>query len=297
MVTPSVRGVHCVLFALFDAQGRLDRGLMRAQAAWVRAQNPDGIVTLGLATEVGKLSLAEKRDLIAWAAEDRGELPLSVTIAANGVDEQRHLLAAAQDAGAALAILQPPLSGSYGAAEYLDFFAAAGQGAPLPLAVQNAPQYLGRGLSGADLAALRDRLPMLTHVKAELPAVDLAAFIAAATGLTVLNGRGGMEMTDALRVGCQGFIVAPDVLPGVRACWDAWPDEAATGAAYAAFLPAALFGMQSLEHLACYGKRVFGIAAGLPIHDRAPAMRPTEAGLALAARWAEHLQASSTIPS
>jgi 4-hydroxy-tetrahydrodipicolinate synthase len=289
MVTPTVRGVHCVAFAMFDAKGRLDRGLMQAQAAWVRARAPDGIVTLGLATEVGKLSLAEKLSLITWAAEDAGGLPLSVTIAANGVAEQRDLLAAAQDAGAALAILQPPLAGSYGAAEYLDHFAAVGQGARIPLAVQNAPQYLGRGLSGADLSTLRDRLPLLTHVKAELPAVDLSTFIAGATGLTVLNGRGGMEMTDALRVGCQGFIVAPDVLPGVRATWDAWPDEAAAEAAYAAFLPAALFGMQSLEHLACYGKRVFGIAADLPIHDRAPAMRPTEAGLRLAAQWARRL--------
>ncbi len=283
-----VSGVHCVLFALFDADGRPDRGLMRAQAVHARMAGADGIVTLGLATEVGKLSLAEKLDLIAWAAEDRGELPLSVTIAANGVAEQRELLAAATGAGAALAILQPPLAGSFGAAEHLDFVAAVGAGARISLAVQNAPQYLGRALSGADLSALRDRLPMLSHVKAELPAVDLAAFIAQAQGLTVLNGRGGMEMTDALRVGCRGFIVAPDVLPGVRACWQAWADgdPARAEAAYAAFLPAALFGMQSLEHLACYGKRVFGLRAGLPVHDRAPAMRPTEAGLALARRWA-----------
>jgi 4-hydroxy-tetrahydrodipicolinate synthase len=82
--------------------------------------------------------------------------------------------------------------------------------------------------------------------------------------------------------------VAPDVLPGVAACWRAWEagDEAAAEAAYAAFLPGALFGMQSLEHLACYGKRVFGLRAGIAIHDRAPALRPTEAGSRLAARWA-----------
>jgi dihydrodipicolinate synthase/N-acetylneuraminate lyase len=118
--------------------------------------------------------------------------------------------------------------------------------------------------------------------------VDIAGFIAACGDLTVLNGRGGLEMTDSLRVGCRGFIVAPDVLPGVAACWRAWAagDEAAAEAAYAAFLPAALFGMQSLEHLATYGKRVFGLRAGMTIHDRAPALRPSEAGLRLAARWA-----------
>ena len=63
-------------------------------------------------------------------------------------------------------------------------------------------------------------------------------------------------------------------------------DEAGAEAAYAAFLPAATFGMQSLEHLAAYGKRIFGLRAGIAIHDRAPALRPTEAGLAFARRWA-----------
>jgi dihydrodipicolinate synthase/N-acetylneuraminate lyase len=288
VVKAVVTGVHCVLFALWDAQERLDRGAMRAQAEWALAHGAEGIVILGLATEVGKLTYAEKRDLIGWAAEDCGGKPLSVTIAANAVAEQRALLQSTEEAGAALAILQPPLAGSYGAAEYIDFFARVGEGANVALAIQNAPQYLGRSLSGADMAAMKSRLPQLTHVKAEMAAVDLAGFIVTCGGLTVLNGRGGLEMTDALQVGCNGFIVAPDVLPGVAACWQAWTagDWAQAAAAYAAFLPAATFGMQSLEHLACYGKRVWGLRAGVTIHDRAPSLRPTEAGLELARAWA-----------
>jgi 4-hydroxy-tetrahydrodipicolinate synthase len=82
--------------------------------------------------------------------------------------------------------------------------------------------------------------------------------------------------------------VAPDVLPGVVACWRAWcaGDAAAAERAYAGFLPGALFAMQSLEHLICYGKRIFGLRAGIAVHDRAPALRPTEAGLAMARHWA-----------
>jgi 4-hydroxy-tetrahydrodipicolinate synthase len=289
MVSAPVTGVHCVLFALFDAQERLDRGAVRAQVAWARENGAEGIVVLGLATEVGKLALAEKLDLIGWAAEDAGALPLSVTVAANSVAEQGEILRGAEAAGAALAILQPPLAGSYGPGEYLDFFARVGASTSLPLAVQNAPQYLGRSLSGAEVADLRARLPHLTHAKAETSAVDLAAFIAAmGEGITVLNGRGGLEMTDSLRAGAHGFIVAPDVLPGVAACWRAWAsgDEAVAEAAYAGFLPAALFGMQSLEHLVAYGKRVWGLQAGVPIHDRSPALRPSAFGLRLAERWA-----------
>lgn len=289
MVSEQVTGVHCVLFALWDEEERLDRGAMHRQVAWVHAQGADGIVVLGLATEVGKLSLREKLDVIAWAAEDAGPLPLSVTIAANSIAEQLELLRAAEEARAALVILQPPLVGVYGAAEYVDFFARVGEQTALPLAIQNAPQYLGRSLSSADMAGLRTRLPHLTHVKAETSAVDLQSFIAAMDqGITVLNGRGGLELTDCLRAGAQGFIVAPDVLGGVLDCWRAWlaGDEPRAEAAYASFLPAALFGMQSLEHLVTYGKRIWGLRTGEAIHDRAPTLKPTEFGLALTKRWA-----------
>lgn len=288
-----VRGVHCVLFALWDEAERADRALMRRQAEWVRGVRADGIVTLGLATEVAKLSLVEKLEMIGWAAEDRGDLPLAVTVAANSVAEQRLILRAAEAAGASLAILQPPLAGAFGAAEYVDHFARVGEGAALPLAVQNAPQFLGRALSGEDLGRLAARIP-LAAVKAEMPAVDLPALMAALPpGVALLNGRGGLEMTDALRAGASGFIVAPDVLGGVLRCHRAWErgDEAAAERAYAAFLPAATFGMQSLEHLACYGKRVWAGPLGLEVHDRAPALRPSELGLRLAARWASQPRA------
>ena len=283
------KGIHAVLYALFDTEERLDRAAMAAQMAWIREAGSDGVVVLGLATEVGKLTEAEKRQIIDWAAEDRGDLPLGVTITGNSVAEQRALADHAVGAGADWLILQPPLAGTYGAGEYLDFFARVGADQPIPFAVQNAPQYLGRSLSADDLASLAARCPGFTHVKAEIGASELANLVAlAGDRLTVLNGRGGLEMTDCLRAGCDGFIVAPDVLPGVLDCMGRWRsgDEAGAEAAYAAFLPAATFGMQSLEHLACYGKRIFGMRAGITIHDRAPALRPTEAGLAFARGWA-----------
>lgn len=281
-------GIHAVLYALFDSAERLDRGAMRAQVEYVRACGADGVTVLGLATEVGKLSAEEKRQVIDWAAEDAAGLPLSVTVTGNSVAEQVALAQYAEGAGAAWVILQPPVAGAYGAGEYLDFFARVGAEVHLPFAVQNAPQYLGRSLSAADVAALAARCDGFTHVKAEGSAVEMAGLVGmVGERLCVLNGRGGLEMTDCLRAGAAGFIVAPDVLPGVVACWRAWQvgDVDGAEAAYRAFLPGALFGMQSLEHLICYGKRIFGWRAGIAVYDRGPALRPTEAGLALARGW------------
>ena len=290
MTKTAFPGVHCVLFALFDAAGLLDRAAMAAQTAYVQRMRADGLVVLGLATEVGKLTFQERCDIIHWARADAPDLPLGVTISGNSVAEQQALTQVAEAAGANWLILQPPLAGSYAASEYVNFFAEVGQATNLPFAIQNAPQYLGRSLSGDDIAALKARCPAFTMIKSETGPMGLAALVARqGDTLTVMNGRGGLEMTDCLRAGCQGFIVAPDVLPGVLRCWAAWQsgDEPAAEAAYAAFLPAAIFGMQSLETLACYGKRVFGLRAGIPIHDRAPAMRPDTFGLEMAARWAK----------
>ena len=59
-----------VLYALFDAEEQLDRRAMLPQVKRASRAGVDGIVVLGLATEVAKLSEAECRDVIAWAAED-----------------------------------------------------------------------------------------------------------------------------------------------------------------------------------------------------------------------------------
>ncbi len=288
-------GVHAVLFALFGKDGGLDRGAMRAQVDWCVAAGADGITVLGLATERDKLTVRERADITDWARADAPGLPLSVTVAGATVAEARAALAQAETAGADWCIVQPPTAETDG----LDAFARIAEGSSLVLAVQNAPEYLGRSLSAQDLVALRSRAPAFTHVKAEAPAVDLAPMVAAlGRGATVLTGRGGLEMTDALRAGCGGIIVAPDVLPGVRRCWDAWGrgDVAGAEAAYADFLPAALFGMQSLAHLHVYGKRVFGALAGIAIHDRAPGVAPTQAGLRMAARWADTRRARARTP-
>ena len=57
-------------------------------------------------------------------------------------------------AGADPALIQDAL---YDAEEYLGFFGRVMASTGLPVAIQNAPQYLGRGLSDAEINRLRDK--------------------------------------------------------------------------------------------------------------------------------------------
>lgn len=278
------RGVHAIVFAFFDDSEALSRQAMRRQAELCLSAGVAGIAALGLATEVAKLSFAERCRVIDWTAEDVGRrAALGFTISGPSVAEQVALLRHAERAGADWLILQPPQVGSYAAEEYIAFIGRVMAETDLPCAIQNAPQYLGRGLSDDDIDRLRRRHANFRVIKAEASADDAARLKRmAGDQFLVFNGRGGLEMLDCLDAGCDGFLLAPDLVDyGVRVMQlhDAGAHDAAR-ALHAEVLPAIGFAMRSLEHLVCYGKRLFAQRAGLEVFDRAPALRPEVAELA-----------------
>jgi len=290
---PPFTGIHAIAFALFDAQERLDRAAMRRQTEICLGLGVHGIAALGLATEVSKLSLAERLTVMEWVAEDvAGKAPLAFTIFGGSVAEQVEQVKAAEAARADWVILQPPMVGSFGAAEYIRFFGRVAEATSLPVAIQNAPAYMGRGLSAADIAELVRQHPNICLIKGEGAATEIRQLIEVTEGrLPVMNGRGGLELADNLRAGCVGFILAPDTIDYALHVYERFlaGDEAGAEEAYRAVLPAIVFIMQSIESLLCYGKRIFGARAGIAIHDRGPALRPSGFGLDRVAKYAATL--------
>ncbi|RUY36565.1 dihydrodipicolinate synthase family protein, partial [Mesorhizobium sp. M7A.F.Ca.US.001.04.1.1] len=57
-------GIHAILYALFDANEQLDRAAMRRQVEICLATGVHGMAALGLATEVAKLTEAERRTIM-----------------------------------------------------------------------------------------------------------------------------------------------------------------------------------------------------------------------------------------
>jgi 2-keto-3-deoxy-L-arabinonate dehydratase len=292
------RGVYPMLYAFFDRAGRLDRGAMRAQVEYCVANGAHGVAALGLGTEVSKLSPEERREVLEWVAGDlRGRLPLAITVFGATPAEQIAFVRAAAARGADWVILQPPQTGEPITEDQLvDFFGAVADASPAPVAIQNAPGYIGVGLSGAGLDRLSRDHPNVRLLKAEGSAVETRALIELTEGrMAVFQGRGGMEFTDVMRAGCVGMI------PSVESCGvqarifelmqtGRAEDEAEAERLYTQLAPLIAFLMQSIGQFLCYGKRLTAERLGIAeVHDREPAQAPTAFGFACLARHASAL--------
>jgi dihydrodipicolinate synthase/N-acetylneuraminate lyase len=295
MAASGFQGVYPMLYAFFDAAGRLDRGAMRVQVEYCIESGAHGIAALGLGTEVSTLEPEERRLVMEWAAEDlRGRLPLAITVFGATPAEQITFARAAAERGADWVILQPPQTGaSISEDQLVDFFGTVADASPRPVAIQNAPQYIGVGLSSAGLDRLSRDHPNVRLLKAEGSAVETRSLIELTEDrMDVFQGRGGLEFIDVMRAGCIGMI------PSVESChlqsrmFDLMQtgrveDAAEAERLYAQLAPLIVFLMQSVGQFLCYGKRLTARRLGIAeVHDRAPAQSPTRFGLDCLARHA-----------
>ena len=294
MARPDFSGIYPMLYALFGRDGGLDRGAHAAQVEACVAAGVHGLAVGGLASECNKLTVEERHALADWTLEAvAGRLPVSVTVSDNTVAGQIESVRRAADAGAAWAVLQPPPVKSASEAALIAFFGAVADAAPIPIGVQNAPEYIGIGLSNAGLIELNRRHPNVTILKAE-GSVMVVGRLAEEAGdaFTVFNGRNGIELLDSLRAGCAGLI------PGVETCdrqsrildLHRAGDAASADAAFKEILPLLHFLMSTIDHLLCYGKRLAARRIGLgAIHDRGPAQAPHPLGMRVLDHWSAGL--------
>jgi 2-keto-3-deoxy-L-arabinonate dehydratase len=288
------QGIYPMLYAFFNRQGALDRQAVRRQVQALVDNGAHGAAVLGLGTEVNKLSGGERRQLVDWVSEDlAGRLPLAITVNAATVEAQVEFAKFAHSRGASWVILQPPPDRGVPEEFFIRFFGAVADRLELPVAVQNAPEYLGVGLTPAGVQMLARNHPNFRILKAEGAAVAIRQVIEqVGDRVTVFNGRGGLELTDNLRAGCAGMIPASDTFDRQVRIFNLLRAGAESEAEtlYREVLPAIVFVMQSLETLHTYGKRIAAMRLGLgEVFDRAPALQPNGFGLHCAQRFASAL--------
>jgi 2-keto-3-deoxy-L-arabinonate dehydratase len=290
-------GVYPMTYALFGREGSLDRDAMRRQVGAMLHHGVHGVAILGMATEVNKLSTAERLTVLEWAAEDvGGKVPLSVTVAESSVDGQVEFVRAAREAGASWVILQPPRVLNVPEIELIRFFGAVADRCELPVGVQNAPEYIGIGISNTGFRTLNRNHPNVTIAKMEAAPVHIRNLLDETEGaMDVFDGRGGVAMLEAIRAGAVGIIPGGecfDVLVRIYeqiAGRDANDIEAAERL-HANVLPLQVFIMSSLDSLITYGKQVLCRRLGIDQNQpRIPCTPPTEFGIDTARRYADAL--------
>ncbi len=292
-------GIYPMLYAFFSADGSLYRDAMRRQVQACVDNGAHGVAVLGLATEVAKLSPRERHQLVEWTAQDLGDrLPLAVTVFGETVKEQVGFARFARDCGAAWVILQPPRISGATDKELVPFFGQVMEQLDMVVAIQNAPEYIGIGLTDDGIAELVRQHENFAVLKGEGPVMRIRSIIErsvaqhSAERLAVFNGRAGLELTDNLRAGCAGMIPGLDLFDLQARCFDSMSrgDEETAEALYARALPAIVFAMQSIDHLICYGKRIAAWRLGIDaVVDRSPGLAPTPFGIDCAKRYAARL--------
>jgi 2-keto-3-deoxy-L-arabinonate dehydratase len=236
----------------------------------------------------------ERRDHARWTLEAAdGRVPVSVTVSDNTVGGQIESVKRAADTGAAWAVLQPPPVKSASEEALIAFFGAVADASPIPIGIQNAPEYIGIGLSNAGLIELRRRHPNVSILKAEGTGLYIGRLAEDSGGeFALFNGRNGIELLDSLRHGCVGLI------PGVEACdvESRIYDHHIAGRAddadreFREILPLLHFLMHTIDHLLCYGKRLAAWRIGIDaVHDRGPAQAPHPVGMAILNHWSRDL--------
>jgi 4-hydroxy-tetrahydrodipicolinate synthase len=286
-----MKGVWPILYAFFDEHERLDRTAMRAQVEACIRSGAHGIAVLGLVTEFHKLTLVERRTVIDWVMEDvAGRLPVAVTVNEAGVAAALEVARAAQAAGAAWLILQPPQIPGMTEAALVRFMGALAEGVSIPCGPQNNPSMMDVALSTGALRTLNRQHPHFRMMKGEGPILYVQRLIEETEGaFAVFNGLAGLELTDTHRIGCAGMIPAPDVADVQARVWDLMEagDEAGAEALHRSVLPIATFMMmpRTAEHFAAYGKPFFARRAGIAaVHQRRPCVDPHPLGAAILER-------------
>ena len=290
-------GVYPILYSFFDAAGQLDRAAMRRQVNGAIAAGAHGIAVMGLATEVAKLDVNERRRVIEWVGEDiAGRVPFAVTVGEGSVPGQIEFVKAAVDAGADWSILQPPPIQGVPEIEYVRFLGAVADKSEIPLAVQNAPGLMATSLSNNALKALNKQHSNVCLLKGEGPATYLKQLMEDTDGVfDIFGGMAGIQFPDSLRAGSVGLIPAVDLFdPQVR-MYELLRKGTAEAISEAEtihreLLPLIVFMMSSVENFIAYGKRLAAKRLGLDNGNaRQPSVPVTEFGMQIMEHWAEHL--------
>ena len=291
-----LKGIIPMTYCFFNKNNSIDMQTMRDQISLITRLGSHGIACLGLATEVNKLNLSEKKKIIELVAEvSNDRLPIIVTISGNNIHEYKKLIDIAQFYNASWIVFQPLLKKNTTDNDCFNFFNKI-----IPyvdtntlVGVQNAKEYIGVGLNSSQILKLYKKFYNFRAIKGEASATLIQTEIKKyPKNLQVFNGRGGQEIIDNLLAGCSGIIPSLEGTDIFLKIYKLHQQKKIKEARrlYKKILPSIVFSMQSIDSLVCYGKRICAYRMGMKkVYDRVPGLIPTNFGIKIAKQFADDL--------
>ena len=279
------KGIFPMIYCFFNKNNSIDIKAINDQIQLIKNIGFQGIATLGLATEVNKLSFKEKKTIIELMADNcHNNISTAVTIHGNSLREFIKLIDVAKKNQADWIILQPLIKKNTTDKNCYNFYKKL-----IPfvgdtiVGIQNAKEYLGVGLSVEDVVKLYKAFPNFRVIKGEASSISIQKEIEQyPKDLRVFNGRGGQEIVDNLIVGCKGIVPSLDSADKLLKIYKHFNNKDINKAKreYMKILPSIVFVMQSVKTLVCYGKRICAYRMGIKkVYDRSPGIIPTAYGI------------------
>ncbi len=215
----AISGTAPVLPTPFDDKGGVDEEGFRNVVNFAIAQGVDCLVFPGLASEYDELTLDERRHLIALLGElTAGKVDFVVGASGHTPGETPVLIEAGVKAGAAAAMVVTPGVYAGDLEGLIAFYHDAGEGAGLPIMLQNAPKPMGIALSPAEVLEVVRRVPAIRYVKEEnMPCGQRITQLVEGRPENlagVFGGAGGRYIVDELNRGAIGTMPAIELVEG-----------------------------------------------------------------------------------
>ena len=275
-------GIYPMLYSFFDEQRKLRIDPFLQQVDIALSSSAAGVAILGLATEVSRLTQNE-REVVLESVANRleGRKPLLVTVFGDKPEVQIEFARKAVTLGASGLILQPP-SEPLEDEKLATFFSTVIDAVDCPVGIQNAPEFLGFGLSHQSLIKLSKQHHNFKIAKLECTAVALNSVVAEMpSDVMVFNGRCGLELTDNLRAGADGIIPSIELIDKTSEIFKEFTvgHQEQADRLYTALSPVISSIMQGLPHLLTYGKLLAALRMGIDYGGQRPGALPiTEFG-------------------
>lgn len=221
--SPTFRGVFSVVPTPFTADGEVDvESLRRVVDHYVDA-GVQGLTTLGVTSEVARLTDEERRVVTETVIETADErVPVVVGSSAQSLAVCVAYTEAAVELGASAVMVCPPRLSKLNSETVVQHYRGLADAVPVPIVLQDFPPVQGFTMEPSLLRRIAGEVPKVMAIKLEdaptPPKVDRILEGLDGEGPSVLGGLGGVYLLEELMAGAAGTMTGfavPEILAEV----------------------------------------------------------------------------------